>query len=298
MEQAARQFLGAASAEERGAAERLLLDFRKSATPLAVCRHLLLHSSVGFAKLQALCTMRECLGTLWAALQPAERSELQLLLLRLVANEDGGAAEQYVIAAAAQLLAVHAKHDLVRSTDSGGGVAVSTLIDGASQMLHQPGGAHADAAIAVLNALLTEFGAPSAGAMGGGLPWSMHAPARQRFEEHHLLAVAALVVQYLQRLHHAALSAATPPVAALPPPLAHAITQCASLLCTALSWEFGGIGEAAASDAPRPGLNATVVRPPASADGWMALLRGGEALGAVADLLEQSAMAARGGGEG
>ena len=45
-----------------------------------MCRHLLLHSSMGYAQLQALYTVRECLGSKWDGLQPAERAELGLRL--------------------------------------------------------------------------------------------------------------------------------------------------------------------------------------------------------------------------
>lgn len=182
VEQASLAFLNATTAMERSAAERWLLEIRKWPQPLACCRELLLRSMVGYAKLQALIMMRECLGTQWPMLSPAERSELQQLLLRLLAE---GSVEPYVRAAAAQNLAVHAKHDLLHalppagSAESGApAVALETLLQAATQMLEEPSGAHAPAALEIMHATLSEFGAPSSGVVGGALPWSMHARAR------------------------------------------------------------------------------------------------------------------------
>ncbi|KOO34464.1 hypothetical protein Ctob_014453 [Chrysochromulina tobinii] len=170
VEQASLAFLNATTATERSAAERWLLEIRKWPQPLACCRELLLRSMVGYAKLQALIMMRECLGTQWPMLSPAERSELQQLLLRLLAE---GSVEPYVRAAAAQNLAVHAKHDLLHalppagSAESGApAVALETLLQAATQMLEEPSGAHAPAALEIVHATLSEFGAPSSGVVG------------------------------------------------------------------------------------------------------------------------------------
>ena len=96
VEAACHQFLSSAtSAEQRSAAERFLLEFRRHPQPLPICHQLLKHSVVGYAKLQALYTVRECLGAQWAGLSPAERTELQNLLLQ---QQAGGAPanEHYV----------------------------------------------------------------------------------------------------------------------------------------------------------------------------------------------------------
>ena len=279
VEAACAAFLSAASHEERANAERVLLEFRRWAQPLAVCRHLLQHSAVGYAKLQALFTVRECLGNQWSSLSVAERKELQLILLQQQTNES---AEHFVKEASAQVLAVHAKHDLLDAHAPGG--HADSLLQGAAQMLDEPSGVHAEAALRVLSALLTEFGAPSAGAVGGGLPWSMHARARSAFEERsplpsHLITIFQITVQFLIRLRSQAAAAAA--AHSTPPPSGRSLSLCASLLSSVLSWEWGGIGEAAGADEPRPGLNASVVRPPAAAAGWRELLRGTDLLGAV-----------------
>ena len=274
VEAACAAFLAAASPDQRGAAERFLLDFRQHPQPLPVCRHLLLHSSAGYAKLQALYTVRECLGALWNQLTPEVRAELQQLLLNQLAA--GAAVERYVSEAAAQVLAVFAKHDLLRSEGAGGaggaGGAADSLLHGAAQMLDEPSGVHAEPALRVLSALLNEFGAPSAGTVGGGLSWSMHARARTAFEERYLAALFRLGKNFLVRSHQQAAGG-------------RALTLCASLLSTALSWEFGGIGEAAADGEPRPGLGASVVRPPrATAAAWSELLRTTDLLAAAVEM--------------
>ena len=266
VEQASLAFLHATTAEDRSAAERWLLEIRRWPNPLACCRQLLLHSTVGYAKMQALVMMRECLGAQWLALSPADRTELQQLLLRLLAD---GSAEPYVRAVAAQNLAVHAKHDLLHApAPAGGGPApvasLDALLQAATQMLDEPSGTHAPAALEILHSLLCEFGAPSSGALGGALAWSMHARARAAFQAHHLLRVVHIGLQQLQRLH-----AAAPP---LPPHQTRALTLCSSLLTSALSWDFDGVGEAAAVGDARPGLNASVVKPPPSEAGWRELL--------------------------
>ena len=65
VEAASTAFLQAGSPSERAAAEGLLLQFRQSTRPLALCSHLLQHSQVPYAQFQALCTLRECLGREW-----------------------------------------------------------------------------------------------------------------------------------------------------------------------------------------------------------------------------------------
>ena len=83
VESAASAFLQATSPSERAAAEALLLQFRRSAQPLVVCRQLLAHSAVPYARFQALCTLRECLGREWPRVGTAEQDELQALLLHV-----------------------------------------------------------------------------------------------------------------------------------------------------------------------------------------------------------------------
>ena len=281
VEAACNAFLSATAQADRAAAEKMLLDFRSWSSPLATCRHLLLHSSVAYAKLQALFTVRECLGTQWTSLSAADRTELQRLLLQQQTQPD---AEHFVKEAAAQVLAVHAKQDLLDAHAPGG--HCQALLHGATQMLEDPSGAHADAALRALAALLTEFGAPSAGAVGGSLPWSMHARARTAFEERHLITVFRTAVQHLDRLKQQA-------AAATSPPSCRSLSLCASLLAGVLSWEFGAIGEAAGADEPRPGLNASVVRPPAGAAGWQELLRTPYLLNAAIELHAAAAAAAQ-----
>ena len=281
VEAASLAFLNATTAQERSTAEAALLEMRRWPQPLPLCHHLLVHSTVGYAKLQALYMARECLGAQWHALTPAERGELQNLFLRL--QTDG--AEQYVRAAAAQMLAVHAKHDVlhtppppVGSSSTPPDAAIAALLHSATQMLEDPSAARAPAAIDLLHALLGEFGAPSSGAAGGSLAWSMHARARASFQEHHLLPVFQIGLRHLQRLAEPAVTAPPP----LAPPLVKSLTLCASLLTMSLSWDFDGVGEAAAATDTRPGLNASVVRPPASnGASWRAVLGHSGLLAAV-----------------
>ena len=274
VEAACAQFLSAASPEQRTQAEQFLLGFRKHPQPLPVCQHLLLNSTVSYAKLQALYTVRECLGALWPGLAAEERTELQRLLLQL--QTAGAATERYVSEAAAQVLAVHAKHDLLHADGGATSSAADVLLHGATQMLEEPSGAHAEAALRVLSAMLTEFGAPSAGTVGGGLAWSSHARARSAFEERYLAPLCALGMRYLLHARQQ------------PPPMGPAqqaaVSCCAALLSTALGWEFGGIAEAAADGEPRPGLGASVVRPPKAATSWAGVLRTSDLLACVIEL--------------
>ena len=291
IEEASVAFLTATTPEQRSTAERYLLQARKWPIALGVCHHLLVHSTGGYAKLQALYMARECLGTQWAALSPAERSELQMILLQLQTDPR---AEQYVRAAAAQMLSLHAKHDLLHALASPGeapvDAAIAALLAAARQMLEEYSGTHAPAALELLHSMLGEFGAPSLGAAGGSLPWSMHARARNAFQERQLLEVVHIGLQHLQRLAPAA--AAPPP---WPPLLTRALALCASLLASALSWDFSGVGEAAATGDARPGLNASVVRPPAGADAWSSLIGSTQLLSAVV-AIHRAAMGGSGGG--
>ena len=143
VEEASAAFLNATTPEQRSAAEQWLLEARKWPNALAVCHHILVHSTVGYARLQALYMARECLGKQWQAMSQPERAELQLLLLR---QQTDANTEHYVRAAAAQMLAVHAKHDTLHRLAAGEAAraaegAMETLISAARQMLQEASGA-------------------------------------------------------------------------------------------------------------------------------------------------------------
>ena len=269
LESACEAFLHATTPAERVAAEGSLMAFRQQAQPLPLCCYVLQASTMPYVQLQALYTLRESLGREWLTLSGRDRDGLQQLLLQLLT--DGRSQEAYVGAAAAQLLAVHAKHVLLNvSPDDSDTMEALTWHAGA--LLEQPSEAHAAAATRLLITLITEFGAPTGGAAGGALSWASHARARLVFQQGHLLHILQLGLQHLERLTAAGTAqAATPPAQRL------VLQQCAALLTAVLSWDFDGLAEAAsvhgaAEGEARPGLDATTVRPPADQSGWRELL--------------------------
>eukprot|EP00966_Prymnesium_polylepis_P166751 3854412-Prymnesium_polylepis.1 len=275
LEAACSSFLQAATPEVRAGAEAALMAFRRVPNAVPVCRHVLQHSAVPYAQLQALYTLREGLGREWGTLHPAEREGLQQQLLQMLSG--GDALEAFVGAAAVQLLAVHAKHELLNGAGPEGAAALA-LMHHAAALVQGAAASHGPTATQMLLALVTEFGAPTGGAAGGGLSWASHARARLAFQERQLLGVFQLGLQQLEWLASACGATADLPAAR---PLAAAqlrwLEQCATLLTTALSWDFDGLAEAASAHGAvegeaRPGLNAIAVRPPADQAGWRQFL--------------------------
>ena len=274
VEGASAAFLQATSAAERTIAENLLLQFRKSSQPLPICHHLLEHSAVPYARFQALCTLRECLGREWPRMSASECASLQELLLRLLASPQA----PYVHGQAVQVLALHAKLAMLHAPPDSACVAMDALLAHVAQ-LFEADAAQQARGMQLLHGLLGEFGAPHGAAAAGGLSWALHARARLAFQQACLLPLFCAAAQQLHRLQplHAAAAAEGGGGLAL-------LTACASLLSTALCWDFEGVGAALAAadeggegEPQRAGLNATSVRPPSDLmGGWREALGGGE----------------------
>ena len=274
VEGASAAFLQATSAAERTIAEHLLLQFRKSSQPLPICHHLLEHSAVPYARFQALCTLRECLGREWPRMSASECASLQELLLRLLASPQA----PYVHGQAVQVLALHAKLAMLHAPPESACVAMDALLAHVAQ-LFEADAAQQARGMQLLHGLLGEFGAPHGAAAAGGLSWALHARARLAFQQACLLPLFRAAAQQLHRLQplHAAAAASGGGGLAL-------LTACASLLSTALCWDFEGVSAALAAadeggegEPQRAGLNATSVRPPSDLmGGWREALGGGE----------------------
>ena len=275
VEGASAAFLQASSAAERTIAENLLLQFRQSSQPLAICRHLLEHSAVPYARFQALCTLRECLGREWPRMGASDCASLQDLLLRLLASPQA----PYVHGQAVQVLALHAKLAMLHAPPDSACATMDALLAHVARLLEADDGAHQGRGLQLLHGMLAEFGAPHGAAAAGGLSWALHARARLAFQQSCLLPVLRAAAQQLQRLHAAPARLHNEGGGELP-----LLTACASVLSTALCWDFEGVGAALAAagegdhDEPqRPGLNATSVRPPTDlAPGWREAVGGGE----------------------
>ncbi|KAL1530329.1 hypothetical protein AB1Y20_001238 [Prymnesium parvum] len=275
LEQACHAFLQAQSQEQRSAAEATLMSFRTMSRPVAMCQHILQHSSLPYAQLFVLTTLREGLGREWAELSQPQRDAMQQQLLDMLMRAHG--LEPYVCGAVLQLLAVHAKHDALNPTGNDG--ATKAIMRQAQQLVHSPDVARKPLAAQLLLALVHEFGAPTGGVASGGLSWASHARARTRFQLYHLLDVFRLGLHQLESLSHACAAFASPGVPSLNAEQLEWLRQTLLLLTTTLSWDFDGLAEAmsvqgSADGEARPGLNATVVRPPHDDSGWKQLLSG------------------------
>ena len=274
VEGASAAFLQATSAAERTIAENLLLQFRQSSQPLPICRHLLEHSAVPYARFQALCTLRECLGREWPRMSASECAGWQELLLRLLASPQA----PYVHGQAVQVLALHAKLAMLHAPPDSACAAMDALLAHVAQ-LFEADAAHQARGMQLLHGLLGEFGAPHGAAAAGGLSWALHARARLAFQQACLLPLFRAAAQQLHRLQPLHARAAAEGGGGL-----SLLTACASLLSTALCWDFEGVGAALAAadeggegEPQRAGLNATSVRPPSDLMGvWREALGGGE----------------------
>jgi hypothetical protein len=319
VEAACAAFVQATDAQSRAEAERRLLAFRAGPDPLPVSVALLELSRSPHAQFHGLGTLRERAHGQWPALDASARDMLQLRLLQLIAGGASGTPARvanFVMREAAQVAALLAKLALldaataaagVFSSDGaggghdGGGAGLGSLLGRVSELIAAADTSHAVVGVHILESMVLEFGSPSGGATGGGLRWAEHALARRVFGRNHLLPAFYTALRALERIRgQLSPPAGAPPTSArlgmsLPPSMARMVENCASVLGLMLSWDFdsGPAADADASDGEsRPGLNATVVRPPAEAGDWPAVLGRTELLSCA---VEVYAAAARGG---
>lgn len=264
-------FLAASTERERAEAEAALLAFRTIAHPLPLCLHVLQYTSVPYAQLHALTTLRESLGREWAVIAQEQRQALFQQLLHMLTHNH--ALEPFVYASLMQLLAVYAKHDAINGEAEC--AATQALLHQAAAFVEQSAATHGLTATQILLAMVNEFGAPAA---GSSISWALHARARHAFQQHYLLSVFRLGLQQLERIA-AAGGAAPSATALLPLSDSHLrwLQQCVALLTSVLSWDFDGLAEATSAHGKgdgdfRPGLDATTVRPPADQSGWRELI--------------------------
>lgn len=319
VEAACAAFVQATTAQARAEAERRLLAFRAGPDPLPVSVALLELGRSPQAQFHGgLMTLRERAHGQWPALDASARDMLQLRLLQLIAGGAAGVAG-YVMREAAHVAALLAKLALLDAATAadaasmfnsdaaggghgGGGAGLGSLLGRVSELIASADTSHAIVGVHILESTVLEFGSPSSGATGGGLRWAEHALARRVFGRDFLLPAFYTALRALERIR----SQLSPPPfgtpagsarlgMSLPSSMANLVNNCASVLGLMLSWDFDS-GPAADADAAdgetRPGLNATVVRPPAEAGDWPALLSRTELLSCA---VEVYAAAARGG---
>ncbi|KAL6772028.1 XPO4 [Auxenochlorella protothecoides x Auxenochlorella symbiontica] len=211
-------------------AERTLLDFRCSPSPLAACQHILSHSSVPAAQFQAVLTLRDASLRLWPELGAPERQGVTRFVLEQAlhrSRESLSLVRSQCVLTAAQL--VKRGHGDASQSDLGLEGLVRGIVHRAlsTRDLHEQ-----RTCLELLTALTAECNPQSASPMEK--PWSWHDKARQDFERGALAEVALCALR---------VGAAAAPAAAAYEDQGVAAAALTTL-CAVLSWGFASGREA------------------------------------------------------
>mmetsp|Transcript_11077 Transcript_11077/g.31337 ORF Transcript_11077/g.31337 Transcript_11077/m.31337 type:complete len:1135 (-) Transcript_11077:60-3464(-) len=216
----------------RQQAEATLLEFRKCANPLQVCRYIIERSPVTSARFQALLTLREAAVREWGHLSAEDRSGLRTFLLHCLLSGAGGS-EQLVCSQLSATLAQVIKRGWSEQSKEQQ-IALFQEVEAAVLQTGDPQGRRRG--VEILSAVVTEFSPPTASPMG--LPWVYHERCRMSLE-----------TDFLQRFFAHTCNIAREAVAsgaAVSGADGGTTQACITLLSNILSWDFqrggGGIG--------------------------------------------------------
>ncbi|KAJ1624352.1 hypothetical protein T492DRAFT_882027 [Pavlovales sp. CCMP2436] len=206
VERACAMFQVATDPQLRAEAERVLLDFRAAENAVSLGLGVLARARSSTAQFHALGAVRDGLAREWGTLGTDARAQLEGAVLGLLGPTG---LDHAVQAKACELLGAIAKLDALDALgepgptagELGGGGTSARLLAHASA-LFGVGEAQKLAALALLNALLLEFGSPperDGGAVGGGLSAALQVAARSDFQRRHLLPLFDALVRQIVR---------------------------------------------------------------------------------------------------
>ncbi|RUS87296.1 hypothetical protein EGW08_004976 [Elysia chlorotica] len=234
--------------EQRLAAQELILNFRKTRMPYAVCQYILENSKSDYTLFQAATTIKEAIIRDWALMNPESVEGLRSFLLRYITNHI--TLQSFVREQILQTVAVILK----RATLDKKGKSCDTLFDDVTVLISSGNITMQLVACSMLTSLLNEYSYTSR-TSSVGLTWEFHIKCKRAFELSDLKRVFMFSLKVLNEIE------------SQPSPLSREATAFLNrILCIAeqvLSWEFTLPGAKLHSHAFNTNPNASL-RPPES----------------------------------
>nr|KAI8759106.1 exportin-4 [Biomphalaria glabrata] len=238
--------------EQRQAAQDIILNFRKTLMPYALCQYILEHSKNDYALFQAATTIKEAIIKDWALLGPDAVEALRSFLLRYITNHI--TLQSYVREQILQTVAVILK----RATLDKKGKSCDGLFEDVTALISSGNITMQLVACSMLTSLLNEYSYTNRTSTVG-LTWEFHMKCKRAFEQSDLKRVFMFTLKVLNEIE------------VQPSPLSREATaflnRILSIAEQVLSWEFttrGGSINHAYSSNPNASL-----KPPS---GWRDIL--------------------------
>ncbi|XP_071113997.1 exportin-4-like [Haliotis cracherodii] len=226
LEQASQVVLAApniVTPDQRQAAERVILDFRKRKLPYSICRYILETSKSDYVLFQSATTIKEGIVREWTLLSSEDVESLRSFLLGYITKNIS--LQSYVREQILQTVAVILKRGTLDTKGSG----CDSLFADVTQLISSGNVTMQLVACSMLTALLNEYSSSSR-TSNVGFTWEFHTRCKRAFEEKDLKKVFMFSMQVLNELN------------AQPTPLTREATavlnRVLSITEQVLSWEF------------------------------------------------------------